>query len=47
MKIIMKQTVDFIATLAMNGDQNALDKIMYLKVNIVSEKDKYFILGDE
>jgi hypothetical protein len=43
----MKQTVDFIAMLAMNGDQSALDKIMYLKANIVSEKDKYFILGDE
>lgn len=43
----MKKTVDFIALLAMNGDQSALDKIMYLKANIVSEKDKYFVLRDE
>lgn len=43
----MKQTVDYLLKIASENDLQALDKVMYLKANIIAEKDKYFILGDE
>lgn len=47
MKIIMKQTVDYILVLANQKDKQALDKIEFLKKNIVREEEKFFILKDE